>query len=194
MDSKSNAITLYTLQSPEVLAALKRDGQCFSREEYIRAKYGESAPIFLTAYRWLAGRAPAYVPKPEGAELHYWAFKDKRSLDLSGGGSLLTLKAPREEALFFDMYEWGRILQLKYLGESPAEERAFSEELALRGLNESKVALSAFYPDFRRQITDSWERLLRHHSHIVAGDCSGVGAVQAALWRIRAEWITEITK
>ncbi len=189
MAERHSTVTLYTAQSDAVLRAIARDGVCFSKAEYVRDKYGESGPIFLTAYRWFAAQAEKIVPRPAGAEFPYWVFGERQCVDRSGGGTLLTLRVPRDEAVFFDMYDWNRVLQLKYMGESPDDERAFCAELALRGLRESDVMLSAFYPEQKREIVDSWQRLLRHHKQIRSGDVSGVGAVQAALWCIKAEWV-----
>ena len=64
MGHRSNTITLYIPQSPAVSRVLKRDGVCFCLPEYIRAKYGESALLFLTVYRWFARRAASLVPPP----------------------------------------------------------------------------------------------------------------------------------
>ena len=188
MDQKCDTVTLYTVQSDAVLAAA-RGGAAFSREEFVARKYGESAPIFLTAYRWFAAEAQKRVPRPAGVGLPYWAFGSVQSVDRSGGGSLLTLEVPRDQAVFFDMYDWNRVLQLKYMGENEKEERDFRDELARRGLRESDVVLSRFYPELRQKIIESWDRLFRHHENIRRGDLTGVGAVQAALWCIRREWV-----
>lgn len=189
MDQRNHTVTLYTAQSDAVLQAIARDGVCYSKAEYVRGKYGESGPVFLTAYQWFAAQAEKIVPRPAEAELPYWVFGDLQCVDRSGGGALLTLRVPPDEAVFFDMYDWNRVLQLKYMGESPADERDFCAELALRGLRESDVMLSAFYPEQKQKIMGSWQRLLRHHEKIRKGDLTGVGAVQAALWRIKEEWI-----
>ena len=45
-------VTVFSPQAEPVLKAIEQDGICFSREAYVQKKYGESAPIFLTAYRW----------------------------------------------------------------------------------------------------------------------------------------------
>ena len=74
MDRGRDTVTLYSPQSDAVLRVLERDGVCFSRAEYVRRKYGESAPIFLTVYGWYVSRAAVLVPPPEGAEYPYWAF------------------------------------------------------------------------------------------------------------------------
>lgn len=182
-------VTLYSAQAQPVRDVLTREGVCFSREAYVARKYGESAPIFLTAYRWFARAAGDIVPPPPGAELPYWAFRDLYSVDLSGGCPPLTLAVPRDQAVFFDLYDWNKILRLEYLGETAEEERAFRRELAARGLTGRDVMLTAFYPDLKQTILDSWSRLFHHHRAILSGDLAGVGGVQAALWQIRREWV-----
>lgn len=189
MDPINRTVTLYTAQTEPVLAALERDGVCFSRAEYVRRKYGESAPVFLTAYTWFVEAAERLVPRPEGAELPYWAFRELYSVEPPAGGRVLTLRVPAEQAVFFDLYDWNKVLRLRYLEESEEDGRAFRRELALRGLREEDVMLTDFYPELRQQIRDSWSRLLRHHEALAAGDTAGVGGVQAGLWQLRAEWI-----
>ena len=56
-------VKLYASQADPVLEAIRRDGVCFSKEAYVRKKYGESAWIFLTAYRFFVKEAEAYVPR-----------------------------------------------------------------------------------------------------------------------------------
>lgn len=182
-------VQLYAMQAQPVLDVIERDGVCYSKAEYVRRKYAESAPIFLTAYGWYVQEAEKIVPKPEGAEYPYWAFKDLYSVDGSGGGNLLKLCVPCDEAVFFDVRDFNRILKLSYIGENEEDERAFSEELKKRGLNTNQVMLTSFYPEWKKQIMDSWRRLFRHHEAILAGDTNGVHSVQASLWRIKKEWI-----
>ena len=189
MDHRQNAIRLYTSQASAVCDAIRRDGVCFSREEYVRRKYGESAPVFLTAYRWYAQEAARIVPPPAGAEFPYWAFADPRGVAQNDEGCTLTLDVPTREAVFFDMYDWYRVLQMKYMGEDECDERAFARELSLCGLRESDVMLTAFYPELKRKIIDSWKKLFRWHEQIASGDFTCIGAVQAGLWRIDRRWI-----
>ena len=91
--------------------------------------------------------------------------------------------------MLFDLYDWNKILCMKYLGENEEEEQSFSQELARRGLREYDVMGTAFYPELKQKILDSWPRLFRHHAALLRGDCTGVGGVQAGLWRLRAEWV-----
>lgn len=182
-------VQLYAMQAQPVLDAIERDGVCYSKAEYVRRKYAESAPIFLTAYGWYVREAEKIVPKPEGAEYPYWAFKELYSVDGSGGGNLLKLCVPCDEAVFFDVQDWNRILKLSYIGENEEDECAFSEKLQKCGLNTNQIMLTSFYPEWKKQIMDSWKRLFRHHEAILAGNTEGVHSVQASLWRIKREWI-----
>lgn len=189
MDYKGRTIKLYSLQAGPVLEVLNREDVCFSKAEYVKAKYGESAPVFLTAYRWFVGRLGDFVPKPEGAEFPYWAFRDLYSIEASGSVPPLTLMVPEDQAVFFDLYDWNKIMQFQYIGESAEEEKAWKQELSMRGLKETSIMLSDFYPEWKQKIYESWDRLFRHHEKIREGDLSGVGSVQAGLWQIRKEWI-----
>lgn len=189
MDPERGSLILYTAQTEAVLAVLRREGVCRSRREYVAQKYGESAKVFLTAYSWFAQAAADIVPRPPEAELPYWAFRDLYSLDASGG-NVLRLLVPADQAVLFDLYDWNKVLRMQFLGE-PEEERAFRQELALRGLREQEVMLTDFYPELKRQILDSWPRLLRRHRALLAGDDTGVGGVQAGLWQLRREWVLE---
>jgi len=192
MDRGYTTLTLYTAQARPVLQAIRQTGACFSREEYVREKYGESAHIFLTAYRWFAEQLPRFVPRPDGAQFPYWAFQDLYALDTTGAGQVLVLEVPKDQVVLFDLYDWNRIVQLGYLGEDRDQERAFRRELALQGLREYDVMTSAFYPQQRQEILDSWQRLFRHHAALLAGGHLSGGSVQAGLWTIREEWIREV--
>lgn len=190
MGNECNVIRLYTAQADVVVQALRRDGVCFSREAYVRRKYQESAPIFVTAYAWFVSQLPRYVPKPAGAEYPYWAFQELYSVDATGA-CVQTLDVPKNEAVFFDVMDWTKIMRLSYIGETPEEELCFQEELRSRGLSGNDVLLTGFYPEYRQKILTSWSRLFRHHQRILAGDTTGAHSVQAGLWQLRREWLVE---
>ena len=175
MDCKRDKITLYSPQSSQVAEIIRREGVCFSRPEFISKKYGESAPLFLTAYSWFVREAAKIVPPPPGASFPYWAVADPKSVDRSAGGELLVLSVPADQVILFDLYDWNKILQLRPLTDDPREEKELLQELSLRGLDLNKVMLSSFYPDFREQILASWQRLFRHHQALLQGIAAALG-------------------
>ena len=190
MGTEYPAVTLYASQAEVVVNALERDGVCFSRREYVIKKYEESAPVFLAAYDWFVAQVQTYVPRPAGAEFPYWAFMELYSVEQSGDSRLLALRVPADEAVFFDMYDWNKILRHQYIGETEAEEKRFKQKLTDYGIrHDSDVLLTNFYPDLKREVQASWQRLFRHHERIRAGQPHGAGSVQAALWQLKKEWL-----
>lgn len=188
--NEKNKMIVYSSQSEAVLSVLERDGVCFSKREYIKKKYEDSASIFIAAYRAFVMEAQKYVPKPEGAEYPYWAFKDLYNIDMHWDTKLLILEVPIDEIIFFDMYDWNKVLNLKYIGESEEDEFQFIQMLASRGIKrESDIILTDFYPDLKRKVQDSWKRLFRHHIDIKKGNIENVRSVQLGLWQIKKEWI-----
>lgn len=184
-------ITVWSKQHENVARELEYTGRYTAKREYIMSDLGtEYAPLVLVAYDWFISQAEKYVPKPEEAEYPYWAFKDLRSVDQSSGNMILKLRVPLDEALFFDMYDWNKILCLKYMNENEADGIKFKCLLSDYGIrSESDIMLTSFYPDLKCQILGSWSRLFRHHESIKAGDYRSVGSVQAGLWMIRKDWI-----
>ena len=193
MGTKSgDTVRLYASQAEPVWQAILRDGVAHSREEYVKLKYGESAPVFLTAYRWYISQAVKYAPKPEGAEFPYWAFHDPYLMESGYSTRVLTLDVPKEEVVLFDMQDWNKLVQLKYMSENPADEKRFLRELSERGITARDIMLTGFYPDLKQAIIDSWQHLFRHHNAALKGDLTGIHSLQAGLWRIRKEWVIAV--
>ena len=192
MGEPGTVMRLYSVQHKNVVDVIQKEGTCFSKAAYIQQKYGESAPIFMAAYSWLAGQAPTYVPKPTGAQLHYWAFADEASFERYGDSRVLVLDVPVEEAIFFNLLDWNTILKLQYLAESEEDEACFAATLREQGVrHDSDVMLTGFYHILKRQVQESWQRLFRHHQQIAAGQ-RPFPTIQAALWQIRLPWVREV--
>ena len=192
MDRKDNKVILYSPQAEPVWEAVERDGIAYSKREYVQKKYEESAQILLSAYEEYIRMAEQIVPRADSSNYPYWAFADAEMADTSSGSRIMVLKVPKDEVVFFDAYDWYKVLRLSYIGENEADEDSFEKELERRGIKDSSEAiLKPFYPDIKRTITDSWKRLLRHDDAIRRGEYDGVRAVQAGLWCIKKEWLLE---
>lgn len=189
MDKGHYKVKLYTSQSDIVLNTIENEGVCYSKKEFVLKKYFESAPIFITAYSWFVKEAEKIIMKPENAQYPYWAFKELYNLDDSGYGNVLKLNVPLEEVIFFDLFDWNKIICMKYIGNCKKDEIEFKETLKKLGLKETDIMLTNFYPELKQNIMESWKRLFKHHENIKNGNEEGVGGVQAGLWRIKKEWI-----
>lgn len=189
VDKENNTMRLYTSQTDIVLKAIEKDEVCYSKKEFVRQKYLESSNIFITAYSWFVKEAEKIVPKPEKAEYPYWAFKDLYNTDDSIGGNILTLEVPLDNAIFFDLFDWNKIICMKYIGVCEEDNIKFREKIKKLGLKETDIMLTNFYPELKMQIMESWKLLFRHHENIKIGNMDGIGGVQAGLWQIKKEWI-----
>lgn len=190
MDTERGLVKLYSPQAEAVWDAVMDDGTAYSRREFVQKKYEDCADIFLTAYDEYIREAEKIVPRPDNRAYPYWAFASEEQVDHSGGGRVMLLEVPLSEAVFFDQYDWYKVLRLSYLGESAEDEAAFARKLEMRGIRDaSETVLKPFYPDIKREIVGSWKRLFRHDATIKSGDVSGVRAVQAGLWQIKKEWL-----
>ncbi|HHT20572.1 MAG TPA: DUF3841 domain-containing protein [Tissierellia bacterium] len=186
----TKTITLYSAQSLAVSDRLRREGEIYSKERFVKAKYQESAIIFQTVYGWFVRQLPRYVKKPASAEYPYWGFVDRYSVEAGGDSSLLILEVPLEEVVLFDLYDWVKLMRLEYLGETEAEEIRFRQKIKDYGIRHSSdIMTGSFYPDLKREIEDSWQRLFRHNDALKAGDHSGVRGIQAGLWRLKKDWL-----
>lgn len=189
-----NTVKLYTSQSHEIVQRL-RDGQPhLVKMQYVRQKYAEVAHVFVNAYQWYVRHAEQIVPRPEEAESAIWAFYDLHNLERHAGSDILQLNVPLDQAVFFRMSDWYKVLNTRYIGQNDAEELIFAEKLTRQGIGyEGDVYRKPFYPLLKRELIDSWQNLFRLHQAIrdafAYGDVADVPDIQAGLWLVRPEWV-----
>lgn len=196
MDTNDNYITLYSPQATIVWRVVNDFGISYSRREYITDKYEESARIFLTAYDAYIHEAEKIVARSDSSAYPYWAFASLDQVDPMEQ-KVMKLRVPLDEVVLFDQYDWYKVLRLSYIGETPEDEAQFAKELERRGIRDaSDAVLRPFYPDMRRKIVSSWNRLFRYDEAVKkavsSGDdmrATGIRAVQAGMWCIKKEWL-----
>lgn len=190
VDRKHNRVTLYCGQSDNVVSALRENGAHFAKMKYIREKYEEVADVFVTAYNWYNTHASRIVPKPDEAESGIWAYGDIRLLEKHEGYTIMELEVPTDQAVFFRMSDWNKVLNMRYMGENPEEERDFGEKLRKYGIRyEGDVVMKPFYPQLKQEVVRSWDKLFRFHDQIRDGEAADIPDVQAGLWVVRKEWV-----
>ena len=176
---------LYTAQSDLVLEKLKENHCIYVKKEYIQKKYGKdiSKNIFI-AYDWFRKAFKAEVKPPEKAEYPFWLFEDPGYAKSYGAANLIRLSIPENEIVFFDNHKWERVLNLNYVGESKAEEKAFDQSLKKYGLQTGlDVFNSPLHISLKNKIKKSFNRIFELEDHSV---------VRAASWCLKEEWIDEI--
>lgn len=180
-----NVLTMYTVQTREVLEVLERDGVNYVKRAYIDKKYEESAWIFRTAYDFFSSEAVKYLPKPDEAESPVWMFADPTWAVPGPDAYRLRLRIPRDEVLLFDLRSWSSILNLSLVGSE--EERAlFEKEMARQGIKRTQDIMgTGFYPILKRKIEESWKR-------IFTDPLPEEAYIQGATWLLKKEWVEEV--
>lgn len=193
MGETNHTISLFASQSEIVHQVLERDGVAYCKRRYVEQKYGNVGIVFLTAYDWFAGEMERRVPKPQGAEYPYWLYENAYSMTAEPGMFPMKLEIPKEQCVYFDVYDWNQVLSLKYLSSDPQDAAQFAQKLKDYGVRrEMDVLTTAFYPELKQQVLQSWQRLFRFHAAIAAVDNprpQGVQSLQAASWCLRSEWL-----
>ncbi|GLC78957.1 DUF3841 domain-containing protein [Lacrimispora brassicae] len=190
MDCKDGCIELYTVQLNEISDSIK-DGHChYVKMKYIEDKYREVKGVFLNAYRWYVRQAACLVEKPEQAESAVWTFVNDKYAEWHPGYTVMKLKVPVDEAVFFRMSDWNKVLNLRYIGRTKEEEDQYSQKLEKYGIKyEGDVYETAFYPHLKGELVASWANLFRFDCEIKHGGFPEFEDMQAGLWCIKKEWV-----
>ena len=190
-DAGMEPVRVWTKQHAGVAEELARAGVYRAKGRYIALDLKEHAPLVLEVYDWLVAHTPAAPHRPEGAEYPVWVSFLREGTMLPGEGAvILELELDPELITRINVAKWGAMLNYAYLPRDEADARRHRKLLSDYGA--SDAFMTSFYPQIKREILDSWQRLFRHHAALGMGDRSGVGGVQAGLWCIRREWVAAV--
>lgn len=180
-------IRLWTTQHKRALEELEAKGVYRAKLGSIIQKYDTCSDIFLNVYSWFSKAANNVIPRPEGVEFPIWAALEKEfSFGLIEGQVRFELEVESENVLIFDSGKWDYILNYWYIPEDSKDKEEFEKKLASRGVrNKSHICMTNFYPDLKREVEKSWERLFDPDIRIS-------GENQATLWEIRPEWVKSV--
>lgn len=181
-------IKVWTAQSRIVLDTIENTGTYHVKRDFILKKYQEISRLFLEPYDWFVRQAAARVSPPPGAEYAVWVYLNSSMVSNAGPGDyLIEADIPQDQVILFDEGKWLRILNLAYIPSTPEDGRAFKDKLDKYGLSQdSQAFLSNFYPQFKREIVKSWDRLF-DDSIVLTGNKMG------AVWELKKEWVGKIT-
>ena len=81
--------------------------------------------------------------------------------------------------------KWGTMLNYSYIPADQADAKRHEKLLKDYGVSDAKAYMSQFYPQIKREIIQSWERLF--DSAITLGSNETYGTI----WEIRKEWVIQ---
>jgi len=106
----------------------------------------------------------------------------------SPGTVILELTLDPDWIVPVNIMKWGAVLDYSYIPadrEDAARHRKLLEEYRV---SDSKAYMSQFYPEIKREIIKSWDRLFDARVDMGNPDCYG------NIWEIKREWITDVLR
>lgn len=151
---------VWTKQHQAVLRNIEQTGRHIAQAEYIRRENEEHADLWLEIYSWYTRNAAAIKPKPTDVQYPIWvALANDAQMILSPETVILELEVDESLILPVDIEKWGNIANFFYLPADAADARRHSRLLEEYGTNDATAYMTAFYPQIKREIIESWPRL-----------------------------------
>ena len=182
---EQTSVRVWTKQSAVVWDILQREGIYHARRADILRT--EEAALIGTAYDWLAQNTPGAGAKPKDAEYPIWlSFSRAAAMLPTPGTVVMELAVDPESITRVNIAKWGAILNYSYIPKDPADARRHQALLREYGTGDARAMMTPFFPQIRREITDSWKRLFDDSIQLGSPACYG------NIWEVRREWIQQI--
>jgi len=183
------AITVWTKQHISAVEELERTGLYRTRREHIGMALGEHAPLVLEVYDWLTEHTPAAPQRPDGSCYPVWvSFLQEATMLPEAGMAVLELSLDPALITHINIAKWGAMLNYSYLPRDGADALRHRKLLEDLGVSDAKAFMGPFYPQIKREILDSWQRLF--DPSVRLGNDLSYGTI----WEIRKEWIVDIRR
>lgn len=182
-------ITMWTKQHKSVLETLEREGRYTGKREYIQMDLQEHTSLVLEAYDWLVKNLPGGGVRPEDGEYPVWASYSGEAAMLPDNKSvILEFTVDPNIVTAVNIIKWGMILNYSYIPDGEEDASRHRELLKAYGVSDSQAFMSQFYPQIKREIIGSWDRLF--NDRILFGNDYKYGI----MWELRKEWITKVVQ
>ena len=181
--------TVWTKQHTAVYEQLQTHGRYTAKRSYIQRDLQEQAPLVLEVYDWLVQHHPQAQCKPADADYPVWvSFTGEATMLPSPGSVVLELRVPHELITPIHIAKWGTVLNYAYIPLNETDDTRHQNLLHEYCISDTQAYMSQFYPQIKREITDSWQRLF--DSNILLNS----NATYGTIWEIRKEWIVTVTQ
>lgn len=180
-------ITVWSAQAEIVINTINQTGIYHVNKDFILKKYADISKLFLEPYDWFISRVNKIIPPPVGAEYPIWVYSSLENVANYGTGDLIIeAQIPMDKIILFDQEKWLRILNFSYIPQDLEDDKSFKKTLSDYGMQHgSQAYTSNFYPDLKREIVKSWDRLFDESIRLSNNN-------MGALWEIKKDWIINI--
>lgn len=179
--------TVWTKQHHSVWDTLNQTGRYIARREFIVSDLEEHADLVLEVYDWYVRKAAARHPKPPDAQYPIWVSLAQAATMMKSEGTVI-LQCEVDDTLIMpvNIGKWGAMLNYSYIPANVEDEQRHQRLLADYGVTDAKAYMSRFYPDVKREIVASWDRLF--DDSVIVNNRMEYGTV----WELRREWVSQV--
>ena len=164
-------ITVWTKQNAAVIDQLETAGRFIADERYIRRELEDTTDIMLFIYRWLSDHMPSASVRPQDVSFPVWvSFDREATMRPEDGYAVLELRVQEELVTPVNIEKWTRITNYSYIPRS-------------MGISNAQAVMSDFYPEIKKKIIASWDRLF--DDSVRAGNRNAYGL----MWEVKKEWV-----
>lgn len=181
-------VKVWTKQHKDILRELDKLGRYIVKKEYIINKMEDHSDLYLKSYNWYKNKASEIVPVPNDVNFPIWVSVTEGSkIPNSEGNVLIEIEIDKDKLIIMDLDKWGYIVNYMYIHSDENDRIEHEKLLKSYGIDDCQAYISNFYPNIKKQIIKSWDRLF--DENVKLSD-----AKVGTLWEIKREWITNITE
>jgi len=178
-------VTVFTRQHRNIVTVLETAGRYAAcRENVLR---NEDARLMLECYDWLVAHHPRRHLRPVDADYPIWlSYRQDAAILPNPDTVLLELEVDEADITPINIAKWGAINNFSYIPLNEKDARQHRELMEAFGVTDAKACMTQFYPQLRRKIIDSWDRLFDDTVQLGNDLCYGL------IWEVRSQWVRSI--
>lgn len=182
--------TVWSKQHVNVLKLLNENGRYTAKRGYIVGDLQDHAAFILEAYDWYVQKVSAKYPRPAGVSYPVWvSLSLENAMIPSENTVILEMEIDERAIMPININKWSAILNYSYIARDRDDERRHRLLLERYGTSDAQAYMTSFYPQIKKEIVLSWDRLF-DDSIAINDNRMAYGTV----WELRREWITNVTK
>ncbi|SDF60839.1 DUF3841 domain-containing protein [Sporomusa acidovorans] len=153
-------VNVWTKQHENILKDLEINGRYIVKKEYIVNKMEEHAALYLDVYNWYYQAAGKIVRPPEDVKYPIWvSLAEEDKIENSPGNVQLEILVEQDRLITMDIDKWGKIVNYMYIPADAQDKKEHETILARYGIDDCTAYMTPFYPNIKRMIIKSWDRL-----------------------------------
>ena len=178
-------ILVWTKQHENVAEIIEKEGRYTAKRHIIAKTADDHEGLVLRCYDWLV----KYLPdKPRDADYPVWVSMEKEAtMMLQPGFVMLELEIDEEIITKINIEKWTSITNYSYIPLDEKDKKRHAQMLEEYGTNDIKAFSTAFYPQIKREIEQSWQRLF-DDDITITGNKNYYGNI----WEIKKEWVKKV--